>query len=126
MANVQDRGPPSAAAIAVGTAIISGLTGYYLGQARSIGLFGGSSRSPPIAKVGHEHHQDDESDLSDADSDSGDMQLQDLGELKTFPDSSEECKLVLVTRTDLGMTKGKLGTRFPFALHISYHALSFH
>ena len=55
MANVQDRGPPSAAAIAIATAIVSGLTGYYLGQARSIGVFG-----KPVAHA-------DESDLSDAD-----------------------------------------------------------
>lgn len=124
MANVQDRGPPSAAAIAVGTAIISGLTGYYIGQARSIGLFGGSSRSPSTARDGHQQQHDDESDISDADSESGDMQ--DLGELNTFPGSSEECKLVLVTRTNLGMTKGKFGMSFPFMLQVSYRAPSFH
>ena len=101
MANVQDRGPPSAAAIAIGTAIISGLTGYYLGQAKSIGLLGGS----PSGRLGIGHlQQDEESDLSDADSESGDVLHE---ELKNFSDSSEECKLVLVVRTDLGMQKGK-------------------
>jgi hypothetical protein len=28
--------------------------------------------------------------------------VQDLGELQTFPGNSEECKLVLVVRSDLG------------------------
>ena len=120
MANVQDRGPPSAAAIAVGTAIISGLTGYYLGQARSIGLFGGSSRTHAAGKLGQQQ-EDEESDISDAASESGDMH--DVGELQTFAGSSEECKLVLVTRTDLGMGKGKFGLGFPFLAHISLSPL---
>lgn len=101
MANVQDRGPPSTAAIAIGTSIISLLVGYYIGQARSIGLFGGSSTASAAAtQVGRQPSDDEESDASDAESQSG------VGELQSFTDSSEECKLVLVTRTDLGMTKG--------------------
>lgn len=112
MANVQDRGPPSAAAIVIGTALISGVTGYFLGQAGSIGLFGKSStRSGAVARLGQ---GDDESITGDVTSDGEgsaseedeDSDLQDLGELKTFPDNNEECKLVLVVRTDLGMGKG--------------------
>lgn len=116
MANVQDRGPPSTAAIAIGTAIISGLTGYYLGQARSIGLFGSASNSHATAGAGHTE-QDEDSDISDAGSESGDVQ--EVGELKTFPGNSEECKLVLVVRTDLGMTKGKCVSACLFLLQIS-------
>ena len=101
MANVQDCGPPSTAAIAVSTAIISGLAGYYLGQARSIGLFAGSPS-------GREQQQDETADDADSASDSADSE--ELGDFKDFPNTSEECKLVLVTRTDLGMTKGKFGT----------------
>ena len=105
MANVQDRGPPSAAAVAIGTAIISVLVGYYVGQARSIGLFGGH----PTPRVGRQQVDDDEeSDASDAESPGG-----EVGELKRFADSSEECKMALVTRMDLGMGKGKSGRRFP-------------
>lgn len=103
MANVKDQGPPSATAIAISTAIISGLTGYFLGQARSIGLFGKPSTNPSAKLNGHA--RDDESNTSDAE-ESGEDDVQDLGELKTFPGSSEECKLVLVVRTDLGMGKG--------------------
>lgn len=105
MANIQERGPPSTAAVAIGTAIISGLFGYYLGQARSIGLFGTSSTTSPAARIGHETGT---SDSSEADEETGDEEdsLQDLGELKSFAGSNEECKLVLVVRSDLGMGKG--------------------
>ena len=36
--------------------------------------------------------------------------------LKTFDGSTEECKLVLVARTDLGMGKGTLSPITPFPL----------
>lgn len=96
---------PSVAAVAVATAIISGLTGYYIGQARSIGLFGGSSSSHARSASSKGKH-DDESEISDASSDASD-DAQELGDLKTFAEGGEECKLVLVVRTDLGMTKGE-------------------
>ena len=76
--------------------------GYYLGQARSIGVFGPAPSTHPRSS------EDDESDISDADEDDGEDTL-DAGELKTFSNSTEECKLVFVVRTDLGMTKGMLG-----------------
>ena len=107
MTNVQDQGPPLNAAAAVATAIVSGLTGYYLGQARSIGLFGDGSKSTsshPTFASGRSQLGED-SNLSDVDSESGDVQDQ-LGKLNTFADSNEECKPVLVVRTDLGMGKG--------------------
>ncbi len=100
-ASPQDKGPPTVAAIVVATAIVSGLTGFYIGQARSLGLFGGSaSKHAASNKEPHE----EESDMSDASSEGGD---DELGDLKTFADATEECKLVLVVRTDLGMGKGK-------------------
>lgn len=120
MANVQDRGPPSAAAIAIGTALISGVTGYFLGQASSIGLFGQSSTQPAaVARLGH---GDDESktdgattngDESEEEADS-ESDVQDLGELKTFPNNNEECKLVLVVRSDLGMGKGTFACSYRY------------
>lgn len=102
---MQDRGPPSTLAVVIGTAIVAGLTGYYLGQARAIGVFGNPVTRPSGPS-------DEESDISDADaagSGDEDEDVQDLGELKTFPGSTEECKLVLVVRTDLGMGKGTCG-----------------
>lgn len=115
MANVQDRGAPSTASVVLATAIVAGLTGYFVGQARSIGLLGGRV---PGAKTGQRKQQqraDVGSDGSESsDSEGGDDDVQ--GELKSFPDSHEECKLVLVVRTDLGMTKGKCtqGSEFLF------------
>lgn len=101
MANVQDRGPPSAAAIAIGTALISGITGYYLGQLRSIlpPRHVGSGSSPKSSNTG-EITDDEDDDLSDD-------EALDQGEINAFTNSTEECKLVLCVRTDLGMGKGK-------------------
>jgi PTH2 family peptidyl-tRNA hydrolase len=109
MANVQDRDPPSAAAIAIGTAIVAGVTGYFLGQASSIGLFGKSDTRSPAARLspGEGEAKPDNSETeSDDDDEEGeddeDDDVQDLGELQTFPGNTEECKLVLVVRNDLG------------------------
>jgi PTH2 family peptidyl-tRNA hydrolase len=108
MANVQDRGPPSAAAIAIGTAIVAGVTGYFLGQASSIGLFGkGDTRSPaarlsPDEGKAKSENSETESDDDDEEGEDDDSDVQDLGELQTFPGNTEECKLVLVVRSDLG------------------------
>jgi peptidyl-tRNA hydrolase, PTH2 family len=101
MASVQDRGAPSTANIVFATAIVSGLAGYYLGQARSIGLFGKAGTSAATEKAV------EDSDISDLGDSSDDDDVQDLGEIKSFADSAEECKLVLVVRNDLGMTKGE-------------------
>lgn len=107
MANVQDRGAPSTASVAIAAAIVAGLTGYFVGQAKSLGLLGGKSSVPPGAESGQRKH-DVDSDLSDSDSEGADDDTTHLqGELKSFSDTREECKLVLVVRTDLGMTKGK-------------------
>lgn len=91
----EHHSPPTTASIALACALIAGVTGYFLGQARSIGLFGGSISGPKHREQKGEAETDDDS--SDED------EAQDLGE---FADNNEECKLVLVVRTDLGMTKG--------------------
>ncbi|KAK0290899.1 hypothetical protein LTR35_001620 [Friedmanniomyces endolithicus] len=120
MANVQDRGPPSTASIALATAIVSGLVGYYFAQARSIGLFGSPTTRPAAGAA------TEESDVSDAESASHsdeDDDVQDLGELKSFADSAEECKLVLVVRTDLGMGKGKIAAQCGHATLACYKTL---
>ncbi|KAK0948009.1 hypothetical protein LTR29_000533 [Friedmanniomyces endolithicus] len=121
MANVQDRGPPSTASIALATAIVSGLAGYYFAQARSIGLFRSVTTRPAAGAAAKE------SDVSDAESaahsDDEDDNVQDLGELKSFADSAEECKLVLVVRTDLGMGKGKIAAQCGHATLACYKTL---
>lgn len=121
MANVQDRGPPSAAAVAIGTAIVAGLTGYFIGQASSIGLFGKSDTRDPSARLSR-HEGEAKPDTSETESDDEDDaaededdDVQDLGELQTFPGNSEECKLVLVVRSDLG-------NRLPYSNIFQNHA----
>jgi len=92
-----DAPPPSTANIAIACALIAGVTGYFLGQAKSLGLFGGSAISTPAPGHGKTAVDSDSDESSDDD---------DGTAPSDFPDHSEECKLVLIVRTDLGMTKG--------------------
>jgi len=92
---------PSTANIAAACAILAGVTGYFLGQAKSLGLFGGSPVSQPT-KSEKEEAEDSEDESSDEDDDSTPAE---------FSGHTEECKMVLVVRTDLGMTKGKIGAQ---------------
>ncbi|CAN9170000.1 unnamed protein product [Alternaria alternata] len=92
---------PSTTNIAAACAILAGVTGYFLGQAKSLGLFGGSPVSQPT-KSEKEEAEDSEDESSDEDDDSTPAE---------FPGHNEECKMVLVVRTDLGMTKGKIGAQ---------------
>lgn len=104
MASVTERSPPSTAAIAIATGIVAALGGYFVGQASSLGLFGSGSKT--TQRSGRAEDDDDDDD------DSSDGEDEDLGpveqaDLKDFAGLNEECKLVLVVRTDLGMTKGE-------------------
>lgn len=92
---MQDSTQPSTMNIAVACAIIAGVTGYMLGQAKSLGLFGGSPISQPTA-----HKEEKAVDSDEESSDEDDSMPSE------FPGRNEECKMVLVVRTDLGMTKG--------------------
>ncbi len=89
MAFPQDRLPPSTAAIAIASAIIAGLFGYFIGQFSTLGTV---TNKPPAPSGASSSSDDDEFDEKDA--------------LTNAKASNEECKLVLVVRTDLGMTKG--------------------
>jgi PTH2 family peptidyl-tRNA hydrolase len=97
---MQDATQPSTANIAAACAILAGVTGYMLGQAKSLGLFGGSALSVPADRKEKVTEDSDESSSDDEDDD--DTAPAD------FKGNSEECKMVLVVRTDLGMTKGML------------------
>ena len=105
MSALQERPPaPTAAAIAIAAALIAGTIGYFLGTASSIFTLTSpqslSIKSRKTSKgVSEEPHSSDSDQDDDEDED-------ETGELRTFADSTEECKLVLVVRTDLGMTKG--------------------
>ena len=97
---MQESPPPSTANIAIACAIIGGVTGYMIGQAKSLGLFGGSPISAPPRK-GKAAEDSDDSEDEDEDNTTP----------AEFPGHKEECKMVLVVRTDLGMTKGKIGAQ---------------
>lgn len=100
MASLQERPPPSTAAIAIATAIIAGLGGYFIGQGSALGLFGGTKKESWPNSYDVKVHADSSDEESVSSEDEGEQ-----GELKGFEGSSEECKLVLVVRTDLAMTK---------------------
>lgn len=101
--NPMDRPPPTTTAIVVATAILAGVTGYFIGQGASIGLFGswgGGSRNVVQGRAcGAKDISEDESEDEDSE--------EEEGELAMFEGNTEEVKLVLVVRTDLGMGKGE-------------------
>ncbi|KAL1297600.1 hypothetical protein AAFC00_006162 [Neodothiora populina] len=115
-----ERPPPSALAVAFASAIVAGLAGFFIGQASSIGVF--TAPRPAAAGAVSKASKDDESDISDAGSETDEDDLDDQ-ELKEFGDSQEECKLVLVVRTDLGMTKGKIAAQCGHATLACYKTL---
>ncbi|KAF1836865.1 peptidyl-tRNA hydrolase [Decorospora gaudefroyi] len=102
-----DTSPPSTVNIAVACALVAGATGYMLGQAKSLGFFGGSPISQPTKARKDKADSSSEDDDSSSDQDDDD----DDSTPAEFPNHSEECKMVLVVRTDLGMTKGKIGAQ---------------
>lgn len=100
-----DRIPPTTTAYVIATAIIAGVTGYFIGQGASLNLFKEKQGWPNGYDVKvHVDSSDEEEEDSEEDSeDEGNGE-----ELAHFKENSEEVKLVLVVRTDLGMTKGML------------------
>ncbi|OSS50130.1 hypothetical protein B5807_04820 [Epicoccum nigrum] len=102
---MQENAQPSTANIALACAILAGVTGYFLGTAKSLGLFGGSPISEPPRKQSEKEEEEDTSEDESSDDEDDDTAPAE------FPGHTEECKMVLVVRTDLGMTKGKIGAQ---------------
>lgn len=122
---------PSVWAVAFGASVVAGLAGYFLGTASSIGLFGSNSQQRVVGSIGAQrekgHDGSESEDDNAAESDLDDSE--DDQEINGFEDSTEECKLVLVVRTDLGMTKGTYHIFFAINQHhtpfVSPHTLSY-
>ena len=131
--SMPDRPPPSTAAIALATAILGVLAGYFFAQASSLGLFSSSSPSARASKRGNApkkswpnsydvtlHPDSSDEELmkglradSGGGNDSSGVETEDDGTgLKAFEGYRDECKLVLVVRTDLGMQRGISIPRF--------------
>lgn len=84
----ENRPPPSAATYAIASGIVAGIFGYFLGQFSTLGKVTNTNNA-----------------FSDSSTDADDTDLTDKNS-EQCSGSLEECKLVLVVRTDLGMTKG--------------------
>ncbi|KAJ5991010.1 hypothetical protein N7499_011554 [Penicillium canescens] len=114
-----DRIPPTTTAYVIATAIIAGVTGYFIGQGSSLNLFKEKEGWPNSYNVKvHSHSSDEEEEESEEESDSEDEGNGE--ELASFKDNTEEVKLVLVVRMDLGMTKGKIAAQCSHATLACY------
>jgi hypothetical protein len=92
----------------IATAIVAGVTGYFIGQGASLGLFREKQGWPNGYDVKvHKDSSDEEFEEEDSEDEASDEEEEGNGEeLAAFKENEEEVKLVLVVRTDLGMTKG--------------------
>ncbi|KAG5208255.1 Mitochondrial peptidyl-tRNA hydrolase Pth2 [Trichophyton interdigitale] len=111
MALPVDR-PTSTAALVIATSVLTGVIGYYLGQGASIGIF---SSSPSHAHKGRSIVDEDDEEEED-DDEEDDVE----GDLAAFEGNTDEVKLVLVVRTDLGMGKGKIAAQCSHATLACY------
>lgn len=115
-----EKASPSTAAVAIAVAIVAGTVGYFFGQGSSIGLFGSSGhprnakRSWPNSYNVNVHVDSSDEELQGVikkgrtvDEESGRGDESATEELKGFEGYGGEVKLMLVVRTDLGMTKGE-------------------
>ncbi|KAI4746436.1 PTH2-domain-containing protein, partial [Aureobasidium sp. EXF-8845] len=116
---------PSVWAVAFGASVVAGLAGYFLGTASSIGIFGNNSQQRLVSSSGAQHGKEhDGSESEDDNASESDLEdSEDDQEINGFEDSTEECKLVLVVRTDLGMTKGKIAAQCSHATLACYKTL---
>jgi PTH2 family peptidyl-tRNA hydrolase len=123
-----DRAPLTSTALLISTALLSLITGYMLGIGSSLGLFPNpffqSSEARAASKRTKTSNYDDEEESSEeevdgilldhapnwANGEAADvrdgLKVKKKEERPEWENSTEECKLVLVVRTDLGMTKG--------------------
>lgn len=121
-----DHAPPSATSIAIATGILAALLGYFIGQGSSLGLFSnrGASGKPAHKSWPNSYDVNVHLDSSDEElmrgsrGDEGEEESEEEkeegegGTLSAFKGHTDECKLVLVVRTDLGMGKG-INTSLP-------------
>lgn len=106
-----DHSQPTTAAIVIATTIIAGLGGYFIGQASLLGIFRSGNSSPQRRKRPEYSSRDKRDTDTEVSSDSEDDDAagaanNEQNDLHDFDGEGDECKLTLVVRTDLGMTKG--------------------
>jgi len=117
-----DRATPSTTAVAIASALVAGVLGYFLGQGSSLGLFESSSGDPAAAKKSWPNSYDVKVHADSSDEEEGDEGSEEelVGNLSDFSDNTEEVKLVLAVRTDLGMSKGKIAAQASHATLACY------
>lgn len=115
-----DRTTPSTAAYVVATAILAGITGYFIGQGSSLGLFSNKEKEGWPNSYNVKPHLDSSDEDYESEEEEDSEEEGDGTELANFDSSNEEVKLVLVVRTDLGMTKGKHIPVFNFTILYLY------
>ncbi|TVY46401.1 putative peptidyl-tRNA hydrolase [Lachnellula occidentalis] len=141
-----DRTPPTPLAMLIGTAIIAGISGYMIGIASSLGFLPIPFATKTAPSRGISNYDDeeeseeediDESILDHAPNWSNGLDADKRDGLRAPPpnaarkqqafledQSDEECKLVLIVRTDLGMTKGKFSYLSKIAAQCSHATLA--
>lgn len=104
---------PSTLSVAIASGLFGLIIGYFLGQGSSIGVFDRSraqshkKRAPKSWPNSYDVKvHADSSDETEGDEDDEEDDTVIVKTLNGFEDSNEEVKLMLVVRTDLGMTKG--------------------
>lgn len=130
-AALSERSPATTLSVVVATALIAGVTGYFVGKGASIGLFCNPASSSSIKKGEHvdtglKGSEDSDESEDSSDSEEEDSDEEDVGDLANFDSNKEDVKLVLVVRTDLGMTKGMLLMLLLFLLLKKHIASSSH
>ncbi|KAJ6260288.1 hypothetical protein Dda_4513 [Drechslerella dactyloides] len=130
--------PPAFLLAIVVTALASGLGGYYIGAAspriRDLpaaappGSSSSKSASSPLKDSFENISASDAEDNDDDDDDSDDNGALVQSDYSHFGASAltEECKMVLCVRTDLGMTKGKIAAQCGHAVLACYKTVSRH
>lgn len=138
---MSEKQPPSVAAVAFASGLLGILVGYFLGQGSSIGLWNAPNRSkvknkraPPKKSWPNSYdvdvHVGDSSDeefiasIADNEADGNSEDDDSDQETESFTNINEEVKMVLVVRTDLGMTKGKIAAQCGHATLACYKSLS--
>ncbi|KAI4210348.1 MAG: hypothetical protein LQ351_006797 [Letrouitia transgressa] len=136
-----DRPPPTLSAYILATALVAATLGYFIGQGTSLfSPFSKHSRSEIKSKAKkswpnsydvqvHPDSSDEELMASLQQSEQAPSEPEteseiEEGDFNTFKGNKEECKLVLVVRSDLGMGKGKVAAQCSHATLACYRALS--
>ncbi|OAT06018.1 PTH2 family peptidyl-tRNA hydrolase, variant [Blastomyces gilchristii SLH14081] len=121
--------PPSTAALVIAAAILAGVTGFFIGQGASLGVFGAGSRGQGGGKGKERKSWPNSYDVKvhgeseEEEEEEGDEESEEEGgggEIAAFEGNTEEVKLVLVVRTDLGMGKGKIAAQCSHATLACY------